>query len=185
MTSDLATATHIGPRDPQPGGRAGEKFRRADYWKRRSSKGINPFVTVPPAGPRAGAKRSHKGWTPERRARQAALIRRWQPWLRSTGPKTAAGKARVARNPLRHGQRSRAWILRAKRIRQAIRLCAQTVLLARAYAREQEWLALLQSVQRAEDCGLQRLHSHLTAMRSANSLHGPSGGTLYALTPPT
>lgn len=38
------------------------------------------------------------GWTPERRARQAELIRRWRPWERSTGPKTAAGKARSNRN---------------------------------------------------------------------------------------
>ena len=38
------------------------------------------------------------GWTPERRARQAAAIRRWRPWEDSTGPRTAAGKARSARN---------------------------------------------------------------------------------------
>ena len=38
------------------------------------------------------------GWTPERRARQADLIQRWKPWERSTGPKSAAGKARSKRN---------------------------------------------------------------------------------------
>ena len=38
------------------------------------------------------------GWTPERRARQSALIRTWKPWVRSTGPRTAEGKARAARN---------------------------------------------------------------------------------------
>lgn len=38
------------------------------------------------------------GWTPERRARQAVLIRKWKPWKRSTGPRTAEGKARTARN---------------------------------------------------------------------------------------
>ena len=38
------------------------------------------------------------GWTPERRARQAALIRTWQPWARSTGPRTAEGRAQAARN---------------------------------------------------------------------------------------
>jgi hypothetical protein len=32
-------------------------------------------------------------WTKERRARQAELIRTWKPWTRSTGPRTAAGKA--------------------------------------------------------------------------------------------
>jgi hypothetical protein len=78
------------------------------------------------------AARSAKGWTPERRARQAALIRRCQPWRCSTGPKTDAGKARVAINAFRHGHRGRAWLQRARRIRNAIRLCADTVLLARA-----------------------------------------------------
>lgn len=38
------------------------------------------------------------GWTPERRARQAALIRTWRPWELSTGPRTDEGKARAARN---------------------------------------------------------------------------------------
>ena len=38
------------------------------------------------------------GWTQERRARQAALIRTWKPWERSTGARTAAGKARSIRN---------------------------------------------------------------------------------------
>lgn len=37
-------------------------------------------------------------WTPERRARQAELIQTWQPWKESTGPRTAAGKARSSRN---------------------------------------------------------------------------------------
>ncbi len=38
------------------------------------------------------------GWTQERRARQAALIRTWRPWECSTGPRTAAGKARSSTN---------------------------------------------------------------------------------------
>jgi hypothetical protein len=37
-------------------------------------------------------------WTPERRARQAELIRGWKPWERSSGPKTEAGKAVASRN---------------------------------------------------------------------------------------
>lgn len=45
------------------------------------------------------------GWTPERRARQAALIRNWKPWERSTGPRTAQGKARTARNGFKGGHR--------------------------------------------------------------------------------
>ena len=45
------------------------------------------------------------GWTPERRARQAELIRRWRPWERSTGPKSQSGKAVVATNAFKGGTR--------------------------------------------------------------------------------
>jgi len=37
-------------------------------------------------------------WPPERRAKQAEAIRRWQPWSKSTGPRTKGGKARSSRN---------------------------------------------------------------------------------------
>jgi hypothetical protein len=37
-------------------------------------------------------------WTPERRAKQAAAIRKWQPWDKSTGPTTAEGKRRASQN---------------------------------------------------------------------------------------
>ena len=47
------------------------------------------------------------GWNQERRQRQAALIRNWRPWKQSTGPKTEAGKARVARNAFKGGWRER------------------------------------------------------------------------------
>ena len=35
-------------------------------------------------------------WTPEQRQLQAEAIRRWKPWTRSTGPRTAQGKAKVS-----------------------------------------------------------------------------------------
>ena len=47
------------------------------------------------------------GWTPERRARQAELIRTWQPWKLSTGPKSIDGKKRVARNAWTGGYRAK------------------------------------------------------------------------------
>jgi len=47
------------------------------------------------------------GWTKERRERQAELIRQWQPWAKSTGPKSEEGKERVARNAWRGGHRQR------------------------------------------------------------------------------
>ncbi len=46
------------------------------------------------------------GWTPERRARQAALIRTWKPWEQSTGPRSAEGKATASRNAWRGGLRA-------------------------------------------------------------------------------
>ena len=45
------------------------------------------------------------GWTLERRARQAELIKQWRPWGKSTGPKSDEGKERVARNAWRGGHR--------------------------------------------------------------------------------
>ena len=45
------------------------------------------------------------GWTPERRARQSALIRNWKPWERSTGPKSAEGKVAVSQNAYKGGTR--------------------------------------------------------------------------------
>lgn len=45
------------------------------------------------------------GWTPERRMRQAAIIRTWRPWEKSTGPRTPQGKSVVSRNAFQGGQR--------------------------------------------------------------------------------
>ena len=45
------------------------------------------------------------GWTPERRARQATLIRTWKPWEKSTGPRSDEGKERAARNGFTGGRR--------------------------------------------------------------------------------
>lgn len=59
------------------------------------------------------------GWTPERKARQAELIRNWRPWERSTGPKTAAGKRAVSMNGYRGGVRERTRSL-ARLIRSAL-----------------------------------------------------------------
>lgn len=43
------------------------------------------------------------GWTPERRAKQSAMIRNWKPWEKSTGAKTAEGKLKSSQNSKTHG----------------------------------------------------------------------------------
>ena len=43
--------------------------------------------------------------TLEHRRLRAALIRRWRPWERSTGPRTPEGKARASRNAYKGGAR--------------------------------------------------------------------------------
>lgn len=47
-----------------------------------------------------------KQWTPEKRRRQATLINDNKPWLKSTGTKTATGKAVSSKNNYKHGFRS-------------------------------------------------------------------------------
>jgi hypothetical protein len=42
-------------------------------------------------------------WTEAERAKQAELIRSWQPWQHSTGATTAHGKAKAKMNALKHG----------------------------------------------------------------------------------
>ncbi len=48
-----------------------------------------------------------RNWSPEERRKHSEAIRKWKPWGKSTGPKTAAGKSACARNPYTHGFRSR------------------------------------------------------------------------------
>jgi hypothetical protein len=45
-------------------------------------------------------------WTDEQRARQSAIIQRWQPWRNSTGARTPEGKAVSSKNVL-VGQRNK------------------------------------------------------------------------------
>src|SRR5688572_21372695 len=91
-----------------------KKSRRADCCKRELDRITKCLLN-------RLARRTKAGWSPERRARQADLIRRQAPWRHSTGPKTEAGKARCAKNALRHGGRSRARILELQRIRRILR----------------------------------------------------------------
>lgn len=52
---------------------------------------------------------SKNGWTPERRKRQAEMIRNWKPWEHSTGPKTPEGKEACKLNAEKHGMRGAKW----------------------------------------------------------------------------
>ncbi len=45
------------------------------------------------------------GWTSERRAKQAELIKTWKPWEQSTGPVSPEGRAKVAMNAWKGGHR--------------------------------------------------------------------------------
>ena len=59
-------------------------------------------------------------WTPERRARQAELIRTWQPWQQSTGPKSREGKAALSGNAFTGGELAKLrWAI--KELNQAMR----------------------------------------------------------------
>ena len=61
------------------------------------------------------------GWTLERRRRQAELIRSWQPWAKSTGPKSLEGKERVSRHAWKGGHRAELREL-TKMVNESVRL---------------------------------------------------------------
>ena len=44
--------------------------------------------------------------TPEHRSLRAKLIRKWEPWKQSTGPRSQVGKVKVSRNAYKGGLRS-------------------------------------------------------------------------------
>ena len=58
-------------------------------------------------------------WTDEQKARQAALIRTWKPWTRSTGARTPEGKAVSSKNVLRGNANRAAALAVAKQELQA------------------------------------------------------------------
>ena len=62
----------------------------------------------------------NNGWTAERRARQAELMRRLRPWMRSSGPTSESGKAKSKFNAEVHGGRGR--LTSVARLRRVLRL---------------------------------------------------------------
>lgn len=105
-----------------------KKFsRKHTIAEAETSSGTNRLQRLRRKTASASSDRSRKGWSPERRARQAALIQGWAPWGRSTGPKTAAGKTRCAMNAFKHGHRSQVKIREYQRIRYVLRLAAQNI----------------------------------------------------------
>lgn len=55
-----------------------------------------------------------RAWTDEQKAKQAAAIRSWMPWIKSTGPTSASGKAIVAGNRALGEQRRREALAKAE-----------------------------------------------------------------------
>ena len=74
-----------------------------------------------------------RGWPPERRARQRALIRNWAPWRKTTGPKTEAGKKQSAQNALRHGLYTRKTQDEFRALRRALLRNRLTLMIVRAH----------------------------------------------------
>jgi hypothetical protein len=112
-----------------------QSSRRNNRLQRRRRKDASACSDRTPKRLSRRSRAAKAGWSPERRARQAALVRSWAPWRRSTGPKTEAGKARCSMNALKHGFRSAATLLEYARVRHAIRLAARNNEIVRAWLR--------------------------------------------------
>ena len=86
-----------------------------------------PAAPSPGRRARPCPRRSRRSWSPERRARQALMIRTWQPWRKSTGPRTQDGKARSSGNALKHGLRSKASVEARREDRRVLSLSAHNI----------------------------------------------------------
>ena len=78
------------------------------------------------------------GWTPERKARQAELIRSWKPWERSTGPRTAQGKTASSQNVQGGQERRKRELAQAQQ-----ELNAAVAKIARLIGKSKLWWELL------------------------------------------
>ena len=107
------------------------------------------------------------GWTPERRAHQATAIRRWRPWEYSTGPRTAAGKARSARNAYTGGH----W----RRERDFFKACRQVL---REQRRVPDRLREAADWLTAGTIGTRAVASRLRSEGTARSDYGPGAGVI-------
>ncbi len=87
-------------------------------------------------------------WTAERRAAQAARARASRPWTKSTGPKTAAGKARVACNALKTGVFTAAIRTEMRAIRAFLRLNRELVATYKAMCAAEQARALAEQQNR-------------------------------------
>ena len=83
-----------------------------------------------------------KGWTQERRKKQAESIRRHKPWEKSTGPRTQAGKERCKMNALKNGDYS----LAAKEVAKALRSNRDFLTHIRAYTAAEKTNGLIKNI---------------------------------------
>ena len=118
-------------------------------------------------------------WTAERRQKHAEAIRRWKPWEKSTGPRTAAGKARAAQNAYKHGRRA----LSHKLMNQSLAAQRDFLHLVGFYTRLRKWnpanelLPFLHARLRTLD--------HIFHVRLAQALHYERLCKKLAFSPPS
>ena len=117
--------------------RKNREIERTNYWNEKIAIMTRDLdePSRKPAAPRTKRSPNRAEWSPERRAKQAERIRANQPWLKSTGPRTDAGKARSAANAGKYGFRSEAFIERVREERQLVRDAASTIALIKRVLR--------------------------------------------------
>jgi len=129
----VVSADSPNPLRHQPLGTREKISRKRSIAESESSSRTNRLRRSRRKGVSRSSDRSRKGWSEERRARQAVLIRRWAPWRRSVGPKTEAGKARCSMDALKHGVFSQARLREYRRVRNVLRLAARNIALLRLH----------------------------------------------------
>jgi hypothetical protein len=81
-------------------------------------------------------------WTDEQKQKQREAIKRWQPWVKSTGPRTDSGKRTSSQNAYKHGRFSAGSRAHRKTLRIILRHARAVIAWGRFYRKRQRHMII-------------------------------------------
>lgn len=101
-------------------------------------------------------------WTDEQKQKQRAAIGRWQPWAKSTGPRTDSGKHTSSQNAYKHGRFTAESLAHRRTLNTILRHARAVIAWGQFYRRRQRHLILVaqEKAQKWQNELLSTWHKH-------------------------